>query len=254
MLHIVNLNFNNRTNMNLNGIKPVFTGRLAGLKSDVFEKSVTFGRSTNSNIENNEIYSRFYNESPKIVKDAMDFAKERHDGQLRKHPDPDKRGPYYTHCYNTGIRLKKLGYNDDVVAAGMLHDTIEDTNTTYDELASRFNKNIADLVNDVSHEFDNPDWQEKQKAYREHIKIVSSEAKAISACDKIDNMNSSINLAKEGYKPFEKLAAAPEQQITKFTNLYNVFKESLPNPLVKEYRDTLNELRRYVDPECTELG
>ena len=82
----------------------------------------------------------------KMIEKACEFAKEKHDGQTRYSGEP-----YYTHPLEVGRLLAEMSMPAEVVIAGILHDTIEDTNTTAKELEKAFTKNIAFFVDGVSH-------------------------------------------------------------------------------------------------------
>ena len=81
-----------------------------------------------------------------LIEKACAYAKEKHEGQKRY-----EGSPYYTHPFEVGRMLGELGMSANTIAAGILHDTIEDTDTTYDDLVKEFNEEIAFLVEGVSH-------------------------------------------------------------------------------------------------------
>lgn len=77
------------------------------------------------------------------VHDARDFAIAKHSGQVRKH---DGR-PYIAHLDAVASVLSEHGYkNPDMLAAAFLHDTIEKSDTTIEEISQRFGEQIAELV------------------------------------------------------------------------------------------------------------
>ena len=57
--------------------------------------------------------------------------------------------PYLQHCVETAVLLASIGANATVVAAGLLHDTIDDSFVTYDYIFSNFGSGVADLVHGV---------------------------------------------------------------------------------------------------------
>ena len=81
-----------------------------------------------------------------LIHKACKFAKEKHNDQKRYSGDP-----YYYHVFHVAKILAELRMSSSVVAAGVLHDTLEDTETTIEELEEEFNKEIAFLVDAVSH-------------------------------------------------------------------------------------------------------
>lgn len=82
--------------------------------------------------------------------------------------------------------------NQNVLVAGLLHDTIEDTSATYEEIENTFSKKIADLVQEVSHPKNYT--QEQKIAYYEKIKTISHEAKLIKMADFTSHLQSFIKI------------------------------------------------------------
>jgi guanosine-3',5'-bis(diphosphate) 3'-pyrophosphohydrolase len=81
----------------------------------------------------------------KFIGDAYEYAKAMHDGQFRSSGEP-----YYTHPVEVALILVNMQMDPDTIVTAILHDTIEDTAATYEDIETRFNKNVADLVNGVS--------------------------------------------------------------------------------------------------------
>ncbi len=78
------------------------------------------------------------------IKDkAKEFAINAHKGQIRK---SDKEKPMIIHPINVADILSEYGFDDNVVAAGYLHDVIEDTKYTKEDLLKVFNEDILSLV------------------------------------------------------------------------------------------------------------
>lgn len=105
------------------------------------------------------------------------FAKTKHEGQL----DDDGK-PYFGHCMQVYDILKMLGCEEHVLVAGMLHDTIEDTDTTYEELVWRFGSKVADLVMEVTHE-----GKKDQHGYY-FPRLKSREGILIKFADRLSNL------------------------------------------------------------------
>lgn len=80
-----------------------------------------------------------------LIARAYDFARERHEGQHRK-----SGHPFLQHCVEVARLLAQLRMDDTTVAAGLLHDVIEDTSATYDEVSDLFGPKIADLIDGVT--------------------------------------------------------------------------------------------------------
>lgn len=112
---------------------------------------------------------------------AVEFAVERHAGQLR-HAD---RAPFVMHPIEVGALLSRTGYPDDVVAAGVLHDVLEDTDTTASELRQRFGSTVSALVQAVSEDPSISDEQERKLALRKQVALGPADAVAVFAADKV---------------------------------------------------------------------
>lgn len=82
-----------------------------------------------------------------IITKAREFAVKKHEGVL----DDDGK-PFIVHPQQVYEMLDVIVEDDNLLAAAWLHDTLEDTDTTYEELVKEFNKDVADLVNEVTHE------------------------------------------------------------------------------------------------------
>lgn len=91
------------------------------------------------------LIERFSESEQQMILDAFEFAKAKHIGQKRR-----SGGPYIYHPLRVALNLAKDGYSSEMVIAGLLHDTIEDTKTTKDEIKKRFSPVIADIVDGVS--------------------------------------------------------------------------------------------------------
>ena len=80
-----------------------------------------------------------------IITKAYNYANYLHEGQFRQSGEP-----YISHPLNVAYILAEMHADRDTVCAGLLHDTLEDTNTTKEEIAELFNKEIANLVDGVT--------------------------------------------------------------------------------------------------------
>ena len=81
----------------------------------------------------------------KMVKKAYEYANALHSGQFRQSGEP-----YIIHPLNVACILADMHADSDTICAGLLHDTLEDTNTTKEDIAHDFNENIANLVDGVT--------------------------------------------------------------------------------------------------------
>lgn len=115
---------------------------------------------------------------------AYYFAAEKHKNQRRKGEDAE---PYINHPAHVAHILAAANADIDVVIAGILHDTVEDTETSYDELVEVFGQKIADIVMEVSDDKNLPK-QERKKLQITKMAKKSAEAKKVKLADKISNL------------------------------------------------------------------
>jgi len=80
-----------------------------------------------------------------LIESAFSFAQKAHEGQERKSGEP-----YFYHCVEVGKNLTEFGLDAETIAAGLLHDVVEDTSVTSEELEKTFGKEIANLVAGVT--------------------------------------------------------------------------------------------------------
>jgi (p)ppGpp synthase/HD superfamily hydrolase len=176
-----------------------------------------------------------------LLKRALDRACAWHRDQRRKYPGADV--PYASHVAGVAAILTRHGFDDEVVAAGALHDTIEDCGVTHEELARLFGTRVADLVRDVSEEDKSLSWEERKKRYLEHFGKKCWEAQAISMADKIDNFRSII-LCKSDYgDPWPMFKRGREAQLERFDALAAAARKLPPHPIIDELLAELEAVR-----------
>lgn len=93
----------------------------------------------------NQIRSYYPEADAKSIQDAVDFAKIKHEGQTRSSGEP-----YYTHPVEVAGILADMKMDTATIVTAILHDTLEDTNATFEEIEKKFSPEVAALVNGVS--------------------------------------------------------------------------------------------------------
>lgn len=129
-----------------------------------------------------------------LLLEAASFAARAHRHQLRK----DKETPYAAHTFRVCLIARQVFGIDDpkVLAAALLHDTIEDTTTDYDDLAERFGDDVARWAAGLTKDMRLPD-DEREKAYREHLAHAEWPVLACKLADIYDNLTDSKHLPAE---------------------------------------------------------
>ena len=92
-----------------------------------------------------ELIKKYNPESVDIVRKAYEYADVLHQGQMRQSGEK-----YISHPLNVAYILAEMQADSDTICAGLLHDTLEDTNITKEDIAHDFNQDIANLVNGVT--------------------------------------------------------------------------------------------------------
>jgi guanosine-3',5'-bis(diphosphate) 3'-pyrophosphohydrolase len=123
-------------------------------------------------------------DSNSVWQRAVSFAARAHDGQFRK----DKLTPYVAHPFRVAMTVRHVFGSDDVtaLAAALLHDTIEDTKTDYDDLLAEFGREIADTVAALTKDMRLEDAKREQ-AYDWQMAAASWQAKLVKLGDAYDN-------------------------------------------------------------------
>ena len=183
------------------------------------------------------------NHTPQIKK-AIQFAAKKHHGQMRKETEPL---PYITHLFSVALLVAEDGADDDTVCAALLHDTVEDTNTTREEIVQEFNERVADLVTAVSEPAGLP-WKERKTHYLAHLEHADDEALIIAIADKVDNIESKLAaLEKEGNSLFTRWSQKPEAYIWFHGEALRIAQARLPeHRLTKRLADVHNKEREMV--------
>jgi guanosine-3',5'-bis(diphosphate) 3'-pyrophosphohydrolase len=121
-----------------------------------------------------------------LVLKAMAFAADKHRNQRRKDADAS---PYINHPISLADVLWNVGRVRDpsIIAAALLHDTIEDTKTTKRELGRLFGAKIAGIVSEVTDNKELPK-QRRKELQIEHAAYLSKRAKQVKLADKICNL------------------------------------------------------------------
>ena len=131
------------------------------------------------------------------ILDAAVFAAEKHAGQKRKGAAGE---PYINHLLEVAhlIAAHTDPPDTNLIVAGLLHDTIEDTSTTAAELEERFGPDVAALVLEVTDDKTLP--KERRKALQvQHAPKKSTRAQVIKLADKISNLRSILEKPPEGW-------------------------------------------------------
>ena len=121
-----------------------------------------------------------------LIHKAIEFASLAHKEQMRKGSDT----PYIVHLFEVALILSKNNASDEVICAGILHDTLEDTDTTKEDLQKHFGQNVTNLVC-ANSENKTLSWEERKQETIDYIKNEATEEELMVICaDKLSNIKS----------------------------------------------------------------
>ncbi len=159
------------------------------------------------------------------VFEALEFAAECHRGQYRK----GTRIPYIVHPVSMVRFLARVGAPEDVLAAAALHDVVEDTEATLDQVRERFGDRVAELVEGASETDKSQTWRERKEATVQAARQTDDAELTVLKCvDKLDNL-SDIREDRElvGEKIWERFKADKANQVWYYGTLSRIFSEKL---------------------------
>ncbi len=176
------------------------------------------------------------------IEKAIKKASLLHDGQVRK---GTPNFPYITHLFSVATILSQYSDDEEVIAAGILHDTIEDTNYSPEELKNEFGTRVHDMVMEVTEKKGKEEvsWRERKQAYLDSLAHTdNAEALLISVADKMHNLRSIIDdLREHGDGILKALSTSPSEQLWFFGEHMRIVKERLNSPIIEEYQKVFDE-------------
>lgn len=122
------------------------------------------------------------------IEEAIEIAAQAHDGQFRKGTST----PYITHPYAVGLLLMEVGCSETLIIAGILHDTVEDTDMTLEDIRKNFGDSVADIVDGCS-ENKSLRWRERKTERIDALKTASTEVCIVTCADKLHNLRTVIS-------------------------------------------------------------
>lgn len=138
------------------------------------------------------------------ISNALALAVKAHAGVCRKYGDE----PYSNHVIRVAFEVARTGADEDVIAAALLHDVLEDTDVPPETIRDTVGERVLKIVQELTNPSHLPENKRKLRAERkridrEHLKTVSKEAKLIKLLDRTDNLRDVVR----GPRDFQELYA-----------------------------------------------
>ena len=182
----------------------------------------------------------------KLIIRAKQFAERAHAGQVRKLNDE----PFMNHPTNVASTLKGAGFDETVVAAGYLHDVVEDTAVTITEISEQFGEKVTSLVEANTENMKLP-WRERKEQTIMNARKGSMEVKALIAADKKDNLSNILKYEKQmGERVWSAFSKGKHDQYWYYSSVLeaifqNVASKEIP-PFFLEYKKLVDQLQQLI--------
>lgn len=171
----------------------------------------------------------------KLVELAARLAMRAHSGQMRKFD----AAPYTIHPFMVALKLRKYNFPEEVIAAALAHDILEDTKIREVYLRRMLGDEVADIVNAVTYDHKLP-WRLMKERYLDAIRSGPPGAKAVAVADKIHNLESILAAySKYGSAIWEKFDGGREARLWFDGQVLAALKENWRHPLISEYERLL---------------
>lgn len=171
------------------------------------------------------------------------------------HRDQNRKGsmpfPYITHLVSVAFILLDYTADEDVVIAGLLHDTIEDADYTSDELEEDFGARVRTIVDAVTEKPYVGDrkvsWLEQKKNYAAQLKKGPKEAVMIAAADKAHNFRTVVEEYYDAHARFlQDFGKQLDDRLEAYQTIANVINNRLDGPLLNEFNHVFESYKQFI--------
>jgi len=174
---------------------------------------------------------------------ALASAAAAHKTQVRKHDN----SPYIVHPVMVAQLLQQYGFSETVIAAGLVHDVLEDSSVTKEELRSVLGDEVVAIVTAVSEDKELP-WEERKERYIQSVVASNEPVWAVSVADKIHNAESLIaHHTVVGPAVWQVFNRGKEKKIWFEQSLYAELSKVWQHPLLERYGKRIEEMQHLSD-------
>lgn len=179
-----------------------------------------------------------------MIELAIEFVAKAHEGQKRK----GTQIPYIAHPYRVGIILLKEGYPDELVVAGILHDTIEEAGVKIEEIRDLFGDRVASIVEGCTEPNRSLPWKKRKEHTIEYLKNAPLDIKIVSCADKLDNIRSMISDYEQiGDKLWTRFNTGKDEQAWYYRSLVESFLYGYGVNKVSIFNKFKNQVNRFFN-------
>ena len=172
-----------------------------------------------------------------------------HKDQVRKGSIPL---PYVSHLFAVAMIVLDYTKDEDTVIAALLHDTLEDTDYTAEELQEDFGGKVLEIVLSLTEPQDDEDhrytWKERKVRYAKQLRKASDEALLIAAADKIHNMRAMVEEYYDQHERFlSEFSGSLDDRVMQYQDIANVLNRSLKSEILSEFNHVFTEYKNFVE-------
>lgn len=182
--------------------------------------------------------------------DALAYASALHSTQARKGAEI----PYVAHLLAVASIVMEAGGDEDEAIAALLHDGPEDQGgeKTLENIRQRFGDTVANIVAGCTDTFEDPKppWEERKRAYIEHLRTADRSILLVSAADKVHNARATLrDLREHGASVWERFSATRDQTLANYRGLIMAYKNGAKDKRRKAMVCELGELVDQMEGE-----
>src|SRR3989339_1060551 len=180
------------------------------------------------------------------IEQAIRKATLLHRGQLRK---GDGLTPFVTHPFAVALILMDYTDDEDSIVAGILHDTVEETDYTCDEVEKDFGNTVRTMVESMTEvkkrdEGDIP-WLERKERYLSLMKTMTEKTLLVSAADKLHNLSSMLyDYETYGDEMWKRFNAPADKRLWFYKQALMILEERLDSPILTELNRTFERAKK----------
>lgn len=171
-----------------------------------------------------------------------------HKDQVRKGSVPI---PYVSHLFAVAMIVLDYTKDEDVLITALLHDTLEDTDYTAEELQDDFGGKVRELVEALtepqSTEAQSLSWREQKERYAKSLKSAQEGSLIVAAADKIHNMRSIVEEYYDDHARFmADFEGSLEERVIMYQDISNTLNRLLKNDIIHEFNHVFEEYKNFV--------
>ena len=156
--------------------------------------------------------------------------------------------PYIAHPIGVAMILQQMGCSEEVVSAGLLHDTVEDTDVRIEEIRALFGQEVAEIVAGCTElPKSNNHWEERKTHMIESLRDASIEIKLVAAADKYHNLSHTLaSIKSTGPKIWDQFGQGKEKQAWYYRSVFDSIMNNVSAPddyqIFRQLEEVINEI------------